>query len=670
MSMKGKKVACFIALPHHTRMMLPVAQEVRKRGGTVVFFLSLQDYPFELDLRKKGQQYRFLTDYLDDETKKQIEHSLDAFLNGWLKRCFRWDGFRHWPLFEQNRHIESAIQEYYCVQRFIEQEQPDLFLALHERNRWGKIIGFQAERHGVPYVTFQEGDYHESRLSFSAHAEYSTIDILWGEATRATLTAHHASADKMVLAGNTHLDEAVALNSDRGLKRRLRKEFGIPDNRKIVVVLIDLEWSIMIDERVWQPFFENVPDNVSFIFKWHPNAVLSTYEKARDAIQKISPETKVLYTYNAYHLLALADYCVTLGKTTLALEALVFGKPLFATPTRDGTKDYYLNNGVAQSVWPFGNWTALQETIELGLPPAVAEKVSEYLEASFFFIDGKATERSVDVLETVVEAGRKRTLVHSDGLLQRVNGKVSFIIPSGNNMEALLATLQSLAENVTLRDWETVIVVSDDSAQGLLSGLSGDLSVVTCHDGRLATLFNTGAKVASGEFLVFLEPGTLLIKDAGLSDMMPKGIVGVPVCNEDGEVIAGTYRFDFNYVPQEAALPIDADTPVDALGGGLLAVPADVFLKTGGFDESVANHLVEVDFCMNARLSGEGLHVCRESLALRFVQVFHEAEPSGFAPELPDALTWRGRVHFYAKWWGKLPKSDDYIAYAGELMRI
>ncbi len=59
-----------------------------------------------------------------------------------------------------------------------------------------------------------------------------------------------------------------------------------------MVVLIDLEWSIMIDERVWQPFFENVPDNVSFIFKWHPNAVLSTYEKARDAIQKISPETR------------------------------------------------------------------------------------------------------------------------------------------------------------------------------------------------------------------------------------------------------------------------------------------------------------------------------------------------------------------------------------------
>ncbi len=143
------------------------------------------------------------------------------------------------------------------------------------------------------------------------------------------------------------------------------------------------------------------------------------------------------------------------------------------------------------------------------------------------------------------------------------------------------------------------------------------------------------------------------MKDAGLSDMIPKGIVGVPVCNENGEVIAGTYRFDFNYVRRKRLLPIDTDTPVDALGGGLLAVPADVFLKTGGFDESVANHLVEVDFCMNARLSGVGLHVCRESLALRFVQVLHEAEPSEFAPEVPDALTWRGRVHFYAKCGGE-----------------
>ncbi len=59
---------------------------------------------------------------------------------------------------------------------------------------------------------------------------------------------------------------------------------------------------------------------------------------------------------------------------------------------------------------------------------------------------------------------------------------------------------------MTLSDWETVIVVSDDVATGLLNGLSGDLTVVTCHDGRLATLFNTGAKAAVASFWFFWNP--------------------------------------------------------------------------------------------------------------------------------------------------------------------
>ncbi len=106
----------------------------------------------------------------------------------------------------------------------------------------------------------------------------------------------------------------------------------------------------------------------------------------------------MLYTYNAYHLLALADYCVTLGKTTLALEALVFGKPLFATPTRDGTKDYYLNNGVASRYGHLVTGQRCRRPLSWDYRPQLLKRSREYLHASFYSIDGKATERSVDVL--------------------------------------------------------------------------------------------------------------------------------------------------------------------------------------------------------------------------------------------------------------------------------
>lgn len=685
MNLKGKKIACFVALPHHTRFLLPITEGAKRYGADVQFFLTMSDYPFERDLFKKKIAYKYLNNYITDEIREKIDQSYNAFLNEWAKRLFLWDGFRQWPLLEQERMTTCCFEEYFCLEEFIKKEMPDMFLALHERNRWGKVIGHLSNKHGIPFVTLQEGDYHEDRLSFSAHTEYSTADLLWGEAAMNMLVSHKCSADKIVLVGNTHLDNAKKLYSEAERIKQVKSELNIPPYMKILLFLVDLEWGGVMDGWVWESFLKGLPDNIIAVFKWHPNVTRGTYLKIESNIKEVAPAAVVLYTYDPYALLGISDYCVTLGKTTLALEAVAFGKPLFAIPSRDGSKDYYVQMGVAQSVSPAGNWNHLYETIENGVPEDVKKNVDEYLRQSFYRLDGKAVERGLGVISHILECRQDK----AKGKGQKAKGKereyvagrVSFIIPSGNDAESLLSTLTSLSQNVKYPDWEVVIVINDENMKEMLSGISGDIKIVDLQGDNLSSLYNKGAEASTGEYLIFMKPGIVYFKDEGLIDTMKSGIAGMPLKNPDMSPYCLGIGFDFNFTPymikeeqhfRTSELPSfqtpdsKLQTP-ECVGGGLIGIHSEVFESIGGFDEGIANHLTEADICLSAKDKGYSVKYLPDCLGFVFKETFvQKTEDRGQRTD----DEWKTRIRFFAKWCGKLPKDDDYIKFTGDLLKV
>ena len=698
MKLKGKRIACFVALPHHTRFLLPITEPAKRYGADTLFFLTMSDYPFERDLFKKKIVYKYLNGYTNDEVREKIESAFNAFLDQWAKKLFQWDGFRQWTLLEQERMMGSCFEEYFCLEEFIKREKPDVFLALHERNRWGKIIGHLSNKYGIPYITMQEGDYHEDRLSFSAHNEYSTVNLLWGEATKKMLVKHKCPADKIVLVGNTHLDNAKKIYSDLTKIKQIKRELNIPDGKKILLFLVDLEWGGVMDGWVWETFLKGLSEDIVVIFKWHPNVARGTYLKIEKNIKESAPFAIVLYTYDPYALLSIADYCVTLGKTTLALEAIAFGKPLFAIPSRDGTKDYYVQMGVAQSVSPPGNWTNLYNTIENGVHEDIKRNVDEYLRQSFYRLDGKAVDRALEVISYILECRQDK----AKGKGQKAQGKereyvagrVSFIIPSGNDQEALLSTITSLSQNVKYPDWEVVIVINDENIKEMLSGISGDIRIVDSQGDNLSFLYNRGAEALTGEYLIFMKPGIVYFKDKGLLDALKGGVAGIPLRNPDMTPYCLGIGFDFNFSPyfikEERQCDSTPEGTLNAVGGGLIGMHSRVYESIGGFDEGIANHLTEADICLSAKYKGYSVKYLSDCLGFVFKETFAEGSrvkgqgskgtvpdlrteqdgvvESGLSPSCDDE--WKTRIRFFAKWWGKLPKDDDYIKFAGDLLKV
>lgn len=651
MSLYGKKVCCFVALPHHSRFMWPVMEEARKAGAKTLFFTTLADYPFERDVMRRGAECLLLQSYATAETRQRIAATTDGFFTEWQKEILQWDGMKHWPMTLQSSLLTAAFEEYHCLDEFMRVEKPDLLLALHERNRWGKLIGHMARKYGVAYLTLQEGDYYEDRLSFCAHTEYTTALMLWGEDTAARLDRHGASRNKMVLIGNTHLGQVGADYFTAKHQQAVRKELDIPKGKKVVLFLVGLQWGVVKNIELWQSLLQGLGDDVVKVFKWHPKVTAESFKRDyRERFKEAFPTCVLVQDYNPYSLLAVSDYCVALGKTTLGVEALSFGRPLFSRPGLDGERDHYVAEGIAQSV--ADGWDNLYRTIDKGVPADVQTHVDTFLDRFFHRRNRESSVRAREVMEILVDDYRSAKTPFAPTQTP-VAGRVSFVVAGENDHEALLATVVSLAEKVKLPDWEAIVVLSDPSLREMLTSVGGDLRIVEAAGATLGELYNRGAAVAGGDRLVFLRAGLLYYKDDGVFEAAAEGVVGMPIRHADMAPYCLGVHYNFNSDP---CFLVEPGPSVQAVGGGILACSRSAFARIGGFDAHVANHLVEADFSLGAGGQGIGLFFQESALALHVRDSFYAVHQ--------EEAAWPQRLRFFAKWRGRLPKDEDFLAFA------
>src|SRR6476469_7677730 len=68
----GKKVLCFIALPHHNRFLVPIMEALQSQGMSVGYFTASAEGAFEIRLYQAGITYQHLMDYADASTARDV----------------------------------------------------------------------------------------------------------------------------------------------------------------------------------------------------------------------------------------------------------------------------------------------------------------------------------------------------------------------------------------------------------------------------------------------------------------------------------------------------------------------------------------------------------------------------------------------------------------------
>jgi N-acetylglucosaminyl-diphospho-decaprenol L-rhamnosyltransferase len=179
-----------------------------------------------------------------------------------------------------------------------------------------------------------------------------------------------------------------------------------------------------------------------------------------------------------------------------------------------------------------------------------------------------------------------------------------------------------------------VVVVDNASNDGSLEGIESlnlPLRLIRNQDNRgFAASCNQGARESSADYLLFLNPDTVLFRDSLLKPVefmeqpenSPVGIVGIQLVDKAGNVSRTCARFPTTVDFCSKMLGLDRLFPttfpghfmtdwdhstcrnVDQVMGAFFMVRRKLFEILGGFDESFFVYFEDLDFSLRARRSG------------------------------------------------------------------
>lgn len=213
-----------------------------------------------------------------------------------------------------------------------------------------------------------------------------------------------------------------------------------------------------------------------------------------------------------------------------------------------------------------------------------------------------------------------------------------------------------------------IVVVDDASPDGTASWLrgqeaSGRLKSVLLPSNRgFAHACNAGAAAASGRILVFLnndtlpEPGWLEAMVRTLEENPSVGMVGSRLLYPDRTIQHAGIHFHPGGMPFHVHRGSPANDPAvlragafPAVTGACIAMPADLYRKLGGFDESFRMYVEDIDLCLKVWDSGCEVRYCPQSV------VVHLESASATDLERRDAMVREGLGKLHTRWAGRWP---------------
>lgn len=249
--------------------------------------------------------------------------------------------------------------------------------------------------------------------------------------------------------------------------------------------------------------------------------------------------------------------------------------------------------------------------------------------------------------------------------VDRINSKglkISVIIPSFNTKEILASCLQSLGS-----DYE-IIVVDNGSTDGSVAMLKK----LQSQNPKIKTIFNQknkgfggannqGIKVATGDYLLFLNSDTL-VKDQApfkmahfLKENPKTGMVGCRLLNKDGsyQPSAGPFPslgitfimlFVEHWFRDLVRASFLQDKEVDWVMGAAMMTKKEVITKVGLMDEGIFMYMDEVELCYRIKKAGFKVMFYPEA---EIIHLFGASSRSGRMD--PILNIYRGLLYFYKK---------------------
>jgi len=663
---KNKKIIAYIALAHHTRFITPIMEVLESRGATIKYIVAQAERSQEITAINLGLKYAHIFDYVTDKDRPEILENyrlLGKTFTDSLKNEF-FLGIL--PVNVTDKTLFSTATEYVGFKNLLKKEKPDLCFALHELNRWGKMFAFWAKKANLPFITLQEGLTYGLDFGYSGHAQYATLNLVWGERVKKKMVGFEAPASKILPVGNTHLAREIASQTKNKTRELKRDAYGISDHF-VTLLLLSAK---LPTPKYFKPIFKAVSAHSSqtLFVKFHPaTQKLQSDKWTASVTARFKKNIHFIHTQEStYDLISMADLCVLGQRSTTGLESVVLGKPLVKLDL-EYTKDApysFVDQGVAVKMSAEQLACALSENQDFSqlIDP---EKIKVFLKNELVE-PTQAIENVCRVFKQVIQANTSRPLKRKKPG-QKQNKQWSIILQVPDNPDIFLAQLESVAFNSEDQgEYEIILVEPEEKSPEILrilDSLSGDLTrLIVPKDKDSIHRLNTAGDMARGQHLVFLETnlapleGWLNGLNRAFSTHGVNKLFGAQICDSHGKIAHAGMVVDHNHTPVCAYQHLNTDFPgvlkerSFQMIDHFVAMGKNLFIKTGGFTEDAGEYLF-LDLCLKARRLTDDPDTVVYLPDLKMIFLDH-MDPK---EKQADA------IYFYGKWNGCLWESETTL---------
>lgn len=195
---------------------------------------------------------------------------------------------------------------------------------------------------------------------------------------------------------------------------------------------------------------------------------------------------------------------------------------------------------------------------------------------------------------------------------------LSIIIVNYKSEKYLEKCLSSVAEKIPSLNCEIIVV---NNGSNLNIALPKNINCVNTGKNRgFGTACNLGAKIAKGEFILFLNPDTEIVSE-NISELLNRlaedkkiAVIGPKLIKEKGEVqewCAGKefsfwrlFKNNLGIIDSKKIWKSQKEILADWVSGAAFFVKKEIFNKAGGFDRNFFMYFEDDDLCKRIRKLG------------------------------------------------------------------
>jgi hypothetical protein len=301
------------------------------------------------------------------------------------------------------------------VKRAIEATNPKAIVIACENCMFGRAAVIAGHIKEVPTLAIQHGIISPKNLSY-VHNEEDKDEIILPDITCVSgqyqynlLTKDSIyEPEQVIVTGQPRYD--ILHNIDKTYsKKSFLKKHGIDPDHKIVIWITQSHW--LSDEENTKnlvAIFKSMQNlkNTTLIIKQHPGERKKDTKKIKQYLTDYKINAVMMpKSSNTYEQIFVCDLMITKHSTT-AMEAVALNKPVIVfnldVDGIDGA-DFagYVKEGVACGVYKEEELTTTIDEL-LQDDSHLAKNRDEYVEKYMYKIDGKATERVVNIIENIL----------------------------------------------------------------------------------------------------------------------------------------------------------------------------------------------------------------------------------------------------------------------------